>query len=142
MTRLTIDGLTDIVRRELARAPGLRPVPGAPDGSDAEIFEAHLDALDTFKDCTRRTARRSHRRVLGTAVRAAKKLYRILFRPFIHETLETQSVFNDHVHAAYADLVRVSEARDDALEHRCRVLEERVERLTEELRALRGETRP
>jgi len=139
MTRLTIDGLADIVRRELTRSPGAPPVPGQLDGTGAEVLDAHIEALGTLKDCRRATPTRSHRRVLGTAVRAAKKAFRILFRPFLHDTLATQVLFNEHAHAAYADLVRVSEARDDELEHRCQQLEKRVEQLTAELRALRGE---
>ena len=139
MSRLSIEDVIRVVRRELSvpaappRAPEMDDGDAGGESADSAALR-HLDALWRLRNCKERGEGRSHRRVLGTPVRVAKRAFRLLFQPFINETLDRQARFNDHAVGA------LEEMRRSALELSSRLDDERRERaaLAEEARALRA----
>lgn len=131
---MTTDELDAILESELAQ-PGRRDLfPGGVDDIDEidDIEEALLQ-LRNWSDCRRITPARSHRRGFGARVaRASKRLFGLLFRPFIHTTLETQSRFNERVVVAIELLLLEHRNERDSLLREIRDLREAVARRGED----------
>jgi SAM-dependent methyltransferase len=105
MKRPTLEDLIRLAEGETAPAVGPLSEAAAPDGvpgeSDRTDWERieHLRRLWAVADPKPRGERRSHRRLLGLPVRAAKAIFRLLAQPFINETLDRQTTFNEHAAA-------------------------------------------
>lgn len=98
MKKPAIQDLVRMVERDLDPRRPSEPPPGEEaDRSDAADYEMleHLRELWRLQNPKGPGARRSHRRFLGLPVRVAKRGFRVLFQPFINETLERQTAFNE-----------------------------------------------
>lgn len=109
MSRLGIEDVIRVVRQEIGAPPG--PTRTQETATIADAFDdaellRHIDGLWKLRDCKQRSEGRSHRRILGTPVRAAKRAFRLLFQPFINEALDGQARFNDDVVASAEELRR------------------------------------
>lgn len=108
MAKITVQDLVRMVEEELE--PSLRiggsPVSGegAEDERDWEML-CRLGELWRVHNPKLRGDRVSHRRFLGLPVRAVKRVFRVLFQPFINEILDRQTVFNQNM-VGLADLQR------------------------------------
>jgi hypothetical protein len=115
--------LWDRVRTRLEER-GL-PVPPNDDVPEPRVeprvdpVQHHLEGMERHNDPTRGLPLHTHRTGLGRAVLWSKWLFRKTCQPLINELLGRQRLFNAHARDAYAELAA------------------RVERLTDELEALR-----
>jgi hypothetical protein len=122
---LNLERLREIVQREIDKSRARsksdlrvhQGFAGAP--LDFATLELPLEELEELKDCRKRSPRQTHRRRLGRLAMACKRIFARVFRPFIHDALETQSRFNDEAFEAFSILQereRILAARLAALE--------------------------